>query len=460
MPSKKMLTHAPKITLPMIKKFVGAAIMMGVIRQTSARAYWEGPTRVSQISENISRNDFETVRRFIHFNNNETRIPSPQPGYDPLFKIRPIVDKFVEQCRSVPKEQWLSVDEQMIPFKGASSLKKYNPKKAPNEWGYEAHAICESSGFPYDWAIYIGKESNRVEQGEPDLGASSNVVVRMLRHIEPGKIIVFDNWFTSLPLLAHLEKSGFHAIGTIRKDRLPGNTLKSETDLRREGRGAFDSEVTTVHGVEIKAVRWLDKGAVNLVSTFVGEEPFDNAVRYDRKKKEQVNVRRPLIVTQYNSHMGGVDLLDMLVALHRTKLRSHKYYMRLFYHIINLACVQAWLLYKRSRSQFRPREKPMILRKFVVEVAERLMRENNVARPRARGRPSRDLPDAPPRCGVNPHPLSQIRLDQVSHWPESVEKGRCRVPDCGGYSRWKCTKCDIRLCLSSEKKCFYTYHNE
>ncbi|RXN11698.1 piggyBac transposable element-derived 3-like protein [Labeo rohita] len=49
----------------------------------------------------------------------------------------------------------------------------------------------------------------------------------------------------------------------------------------------------------------------------------------------------------YNQHMGGVDLLDSLIALYRTKIRSKKWYHRLFFHFLDMIVVTCWLLYKR-----------------------------------------------------------------------------------------------------------------
>lgn len=45
--------------------------------------------------------------------------------------------------------------------------------------------------------------------------------------------------------------------------------------------------------------------------------------------------------------MGGVDHLDSLIALYRTKIRSRKWYHRIVFHMLNLTAVEAWLLYRR-----------------------------------------------------------------------------------------------------------------
>ncbi|KAK3886696.1 hypothetical protein Pcinc_009162 [Petrolisthes cinctipes] len=48
---------------------------------------------------------------------------------DKLFKVRPMVDHLREKFKQLTKDQELCIDEQMVPFKGRSSLKQYVPNK-------------------------------------------------------------------------------------------------------------------------------------------------------------------------------------------------------------------------------------------------------------------------------------------------------------------------------------------
>lgn len=47
--------------------------------------------------------------------------------------------------------------------------------------------------------------------------------------------------------------------------------------------------------------------------------------------------------------MGGVDLADMAIQLYHTDHMSKKWYMRIFYWIIDVFMVNSWLLYKSHR---------------------------------------------------------------------------------------------------------------
>lgn len=44
----------------------------------------------------------------------------------------------------------------------------------------------------------------------------------------------------------------------------------------------------------------------------------------------------------------GMDLFDSLIRRHKIRLKSKKWYFRLFYHLIAADLVNAWLQYKRE----------------------------------------------------------------------------------------------------------------
>ena len=54
------------------------------------------------------------------------------------------------------------------------------------------------------------------------------------------------------------------------------------------------------------------------------------------------------VVNLYKQFIGGVDLVDSLLALYRIPVRSKKYYHRLLWHMVDCAVVQAWLIYHQD----------------------------------------------------------------------------------------------------------------
>ena len=138
---------------------------------------------------------------------------------DKLHKLCPVIDSINERLRLVPIEECLAVDEQIIPFKGKSSLKQYNPKK-PHKWEYKVFVLSGVSGSSYNFEIFTGKSDNIWAPDEPDMGASSNVVVRLARIIPNfcNSKLYIDNWFNSIPLQYFMYERGILLLGTGRSN--------------------------------------------------------------------------------------------------------------------------------------------------------------------------------------------------------------------------------------------------
>ena len=75
--------------------------------------------------------------------------------------------------------------------------------------------ICNTKGYVYKLEIYLGQENEERfrKSNEPDLGACSHIVIRLTRDVPKFHYhrIYFDNYYTTLPLLAFLkrEREGF-----------------------------------------------------------------------------------------------------------------------------------------------------------------------------------------------------------------------------------------------------------
>lgn len=65
----------------------------------------------------------------------------------------------------------------LVPFKGKSSIKQYNPKK-PKRWGCKICVLSDSNGVVYNFDIYSGPILP--VDGMPDIGASGNIVLKLV----------------------------------------------------------------------------------------------------------------------------------------------------------------------------------------------------------------------------------------------------------------------------------------
>ena len=133
----------------------------------------------------------------------------------------------------------------------------------------------------------------------------------------------------------------------MRSNRLHGCILEQDKSLLKKGRGSFDYKVD--NNVGIAVVKWADTKCVTLASSYVSHTPTLQVKRYSKEEKNKVDVVCPQIIKQYNTHMGGVDLVDMLIALYKTPYKSRRWYLGIFSQLIDICVNNAWLWYIQAR---------------------------------------------------------------------------------------------------------------
>lgn len=163
-----------------LKKYLGICLLLGLVPQPNIHLLWNSELGIPIIIDTMTLTDFERLRGVIHFNDNQNFIPREQAGHDRLFRIRPVMETLRKKCQSVSKRETLTVDEQMCATKACNFLRQYLSNK-PHKWGYKLLVLCYDKGFAYDFEIYSGTENEPQFRlpDEPDLGASSNIVVRL-----------------------------------------------------------------------------------------------------------------------------------------------------------------------------------------------------------------------------------------------------------------------------------------
>lgn len=90
-----------------------------------------------------------------------------------------------------------------------------------------------------------------------------------------------------------------------------------------------------------------------------------------KRKSVFVDVKRPAVINAYNRSMGGVNKVDFLISLYRTTIRSRKWTLRMTFHFMNLAVVNAWLEYRRDADK-QSLPKQLDLLDFTLTVIEAL----------------------------------------------------------------------------------------
>ncbi|KAJ8878155.1 hypothetical protein PR048_022622 [Dryococelus australis] len=196
-----------------------------------------------------------------------------------------------------PLEEMLRIDEQITPFKARLNVRMMHLFRI-----YEVDSSCT------DFGIEI----------------SGNIIIELASTIHEHRNykLYFDNWFSSISLAKQLQDKGIWCVGTIWENRIPNPPLKTDQELKKEGRGTHSCAVDSNSGIVIS--NWFDNRVINFISTYAAVEPNGTCKIWSAKDKKHIQIPRPEVVSQYNKFMGRVDLADIIIELYCISMKSKR----------------------------------------------------------------------------------------------------------------------------------------
>lgn len=434
-----------KLSKKELKVFLGINIVMTYIHYPRLRMYWSSvrALRFDLIADAISVNRFEEIQRYLHFVDNENILDDDKQNR--FWKLKPIIDSLHDSFhKGQENEEHLAIDEMMIPFKGKHSAKQYIKNK-PKKWGFKMWVRASRQGYVYCFELYSGKKSV-----SSPLGPVADTVLGLCHDIKGKNHKLFmDNFFTSLPLLKKLKEDNIYVLGTVRINRARDAAVKLVPG-KLLNRGMCS---VTTSCDNISVLRWKDNREVHTVSTYAAAFPEGEVKRYDRKLRSVVMIPRPFAIKEYNSFMGGVDMADRMIAHYPHGLKSKKWYLRIFFHLLNVSIINAWLCYQKKI------DKTVDLLTFKSSIANSLILQGT-CEDKKRGRPSLSPTEGKKKkkiCAVSVIP--EIQFDNVGHWPKKSNKEReqrCRHTICNRRTRYMCGKCKVHICPD----CMEDFHSK
>ncbi|XP_037046510.1 piggyBac transposable element-derived protein 2-like [Bradysia coprophila] len=431
----------PKITIEELKVYIGILVVSGYSVQSRLESYWspDPDLRNELVCQSMRKNRFKKISQFLHFKD----MNEPDAS-DKLWKLRPITDDLKKKFLSnFHPQQSLSYDESMIEYFGKHGMKQCLKAK-PSPFGYKCWSLCTVSGYLVNFEIYQGKNSRSTSEYETKFGKCMAPLFSMIDDFDDNirdlpYSFYFDNLFTSIRALTHLKNLGYNGTGTIRENRLPeGCPLKEKKkETVKRGRGYMASK--TIENLNIHLTQWVDNSVVRVASTVFGMKPVTPALRYSSVEKKKVEVPRPLVVTQYNKCMGGVDRMDQNVSLYRINIHGKKWWSCIFTWMIDVSIQNAWQLHRVAHP-----EMPQL--DFRREIALYYCRHYGVP-PKSTGNRKRKM---------EKEDYASLRYDNLRHWPrQTAKRRRCALETCQSSIRTMCVKCDVGLCVN----CFEPYHS-
>ena len=198
-----------------IQKFFGMNMLMANVSLPRIRMYWQPAARIDRVAGIMPVNRFFEIRQYMH------AVSAREPNNkDKFWKIAPVIAAVREACLQLPKEEFSSVDEQMIPFTGRMPSKQVIQSK-PIPVGIKNWVMWGKSGRVLDFKIYQGAGTG-IPLEYKTLGLGAAVVLRLSETIPKDKNykLFFDNYFTGIIFIRELKKRGMLSIGILSSDRM------------------------------------------------------------------------------------------------------------------------------------------------------------------------------------------------------------------------------------------------
>lgn len=334
-----------------MEKFMGLLMWMGLVKMTSIADYWSKAERYKNgvAPKTMSRNKFELILRFWHFEDNETADKA-----DRLYKVRKLLNMANELVKNIQKPgEIIAVDESMIPFRGRLKFRQYIPNKT-HKYGVKFFKVCGTNGYTYKIIIYEGKQS------KPGEALSETIVTSLCEnYLNEGRTIVTDNFYTSVPLAETLLRQNTHLVGTLRKNRrfLPKTVI--EKKLKKGEIIGLEND----SGIVVS--KFKDKRDIHLLST----RHQLNMTNTGKKNRNHEDIFKPDSILFYNAGKAGIDLSDQLASYCTPMRKSVRWYHKVATEIIlNTFVVNSQIMY--NEQNFRNK---LTIHKFREVLVDKLL---------------------------------------------------------------------------------------
>lgn len=351
--ARRVLGSEWSITLEELDAFIAILYARGAYetRNLNVSYLWNKKWGPAFFSRTMNRNRFTEIMRFIRFDRKSER--SQRLQTDKFALISKVWNAFIENSQNCYKPGAnITVDEQLFATKSRCRFTQYMPNK-PDKFGIKFWLASDVeskyivNGFPY-----LGKDETR-----PSAIPLSEFVV--LKLTEPfigcGRNITTDNFFTSTSLATKLLSKRTTLVGTIRANK---RELPKPAKEKKDKMARFSTQLYKSNNCTLTIYKSKPNKKVLLLSS-----------KHKYVKIEETGKFIPETIAFYNHTKFGVDMTDQMARKYSTKSKSNRWPVQVFFNILDLAAINAWVLYKQTTGEKISRQE------FLFQLAEELATE-------------------------------------------------------------------------------------
>lgn len=308
-----------------IKTVIGILYLHGIMRPTHQRLkeLWHAQYGLSCIKNAMTFERFKFLLENLNFyNNDEEKIAQ----LDIMTQMRTVLEMFTLSCRSAHDVEDIAViDEILIPVFGPASF-RFDIEKKGIKSGIKMVLLVDPANF------YV----SNLDVVTDSYFEADEIVTKLVQHLAgTGKVIVMDSWFSSYTLIEKLKHE--YKLFCLA-------ALKQEAEIVPPfflSRNRMDKPVL---------VGYLDNG-YTLTSQITHETKSVNVLTNDPKFNRKGLFKKTSAATEYKRNQSAVEVVDVLMHYYTTMQFTNSWMMSLFFTLLNIASVNAQVIWSTYNSQ-------------------------------------------------------------------------------------------------------------
>jgi hypothetical protein len=227
---------------------------------------------------------------------------------------------------------FVTIDEQMIPFRGRVSFRQYLPSK-PDKYGMKLFLLCDcTTAYIFNGMPYLGRDGNARH-----VGLAEHVVKALVEPLHNSGInVTTDNWFTSTKLASDLLLMQITLLGTMRKNKpdIPKDFIANSTREKGSSLFGFIDRLTMTSFVPKK------KKPLIVLSTMHNDNEVDQASG------------EPAMILDYNKTKAGIDRVDQLCHAYSVQKGTKCWPLAYFYNCLNIAGINSQVVFTAKHPEW------------------------------------------------------------------------------------------------------------